>query len=77
MTLHRVSYRILIWGEGVGGKQDDSRMIVAYESMPRHAYVCVPTRGVWGHAPQENFECRSSRIASDTIWDKIVIPVTK
>ena len=25
----------------LGGKQDGSRMIVA----------CVPTRGVWGHAP--------------------------
>ena len=39
----RVSYRILSWG-GV------SRMIVACESMLTHALVCVPTRGVWGHA---------------------------
>ena len=38
-------------------------------------YTCVPTRGVWGHAPppQENFEFRSSQIASDEIWDKIVV----
>ena len=65
----RVSYRSL----SVGGKQDGSRMIVVCESMLTCAYacVCVVTKGVWGHVPQENFEFRSSQIASDTIWDKL------
>ena len=45
-------------------EQDGSRTIVARTSM------CVE---VWGHAPQENFEFRSSQIASDAIWDKIVV----
>ena len=39
----------------VGGKQDDSRVIVARESTLTHTYGCVPTRGVWGHAPLEKF----------------------
>ena len=30
-------------------------MVVACESMLTHAYACVPTRGVWAYAPQENF----------------------
>ena len=34
---------------GEGGKQDDSRMIVACES------VCVPTRGFWGYGPPGKF----------------------
>ena len=29
--------------------------------------------GSGGMLPQENFEFRSSQIASDTIWDKIVV----
>ena len=37
----------------------------------------MPTRGggVLEHPPplQENFEFRSSQIASDVIWDKIVV----
>ena len=37
----------------------------------------MPTRRVWGHAPQENFEGRSSRVASDAIWDKIVVSCDK
>ena len=47
----RFSYRILSWG---GGKQDGSRMIVACE-MHACLNVCVPTRGVWGHAPPGKF----------------------
>ena len=48
-------------GGKTGRQQDDSNV----------QSVCVPTRGVWGHAPQENFEFISSQIASDSIWDKI------
>ena len=63
-----VSYRI--W-------QGSSRMIVACESMLTHTYGCMPTRGVWGHAPPPSprkiFEFRSSQIASDAIWDKITV----
>ena len=33
----------------LGGKQDGSWMIVC-ESTLTHVSVCVPTRGVWGHA---------------------------
>ena len=52
-------------------------MVVACESALMHTYACVPTRGVWGHAPQENFE-----ILSDCFWrnlgqDCCLIPVTK
>ena len=58
----RVSYRILSWEGG----QDGSRMIVA--SVRKHTderiRMCVY---------QENFEFRSSPIASDEIWDKIVV----
>ena len=32
--------------------------------------VCMPTRGVWGHAPPVKF-ILSSQIASDAIRDKI------
>ena len=46
-TVNRVSYRILSWG----GKQGSSRMIIVCESTLTHAYGCVPTWGVWGHAP--------------------------
>ena len=46
-------------------------MTVAHESTL--TYVRVPTTGIWKHAPQENFEFRSSQIASDAIWDKIVV----
>ena len=54
LGMSRVSYGILSWGE----KQDGSRMIVA----------CMATRVVWGHIPPwENFEFRSSQIASDAI----------
>ena len=52
-------------------------MIVVHESTLTHVYACVPTRGVWGHAPPPKdpgkFESRSSHIASDAIWDKIVV----
>ena len=34
--------------------------------------ACVPTWGVWGHAPQENLKFKSSQIASDVIWDKLL-----
>ena len=62
----QVSYRILSWGG-----QDDSRMIVACNAR-LHLCKCVCLlEGVWGHAPQEDFEFRSSQIASDTIWDKL------
>ena len=71
-TIHvtnRVSYRILSWGGGRGeGEKDGSRMTVAHESTL--TYMRVPTRGIWKHAPQENFEFRSSPDAS---WDKIVV----
>ena len=35
--------------------------------------ACMPTRGIWGNAPQENFEFIyiPLRIASDAIWDEI------
>ena len=49
-SVPRIPYRILSWG---WGKQDGSRMIVACESTLTHVSVCVPTRGVWGHAPPE------------------------
>ena len=39
----------------LGGGHGGSRMIVACESMLTHASACVPTRGVWGHAPPEKF----------------------
>ena len=57
-----VSYRILSWegGEG-GGWQDDS-------SMRKHVW---PLGGSGGISPQENFEFRSSQIASDAIWDEL------
>ena len=62
----RVSYRILSWG----GKEDGSRMIVACESI--HTRKCVYLLGgSGGMLPQENFEFRSSQIASDAIWDKL------
>ena len=35
--------------------------------------ACVPFRGVWRHAPHKNVEFRSSQIAADAIWDKIVV----
>ena len=35
--------------------------------------VILSTRGIWGHALQENSEFRSSQIPSGTIWDKIVV----
>ena len=50
---------------GGGGKHGGSRMIVACKSMLTHARP--------GMLPQENFEFRSSQIASDTVWDKIVV----
>ena len=68
LSMNRVLYRIL----SLGGEQDGSKMVVAHESMLM-LYACVPTRGVWGHAPQKNFEFRSYQIASDAIWDKIVV----
>ena len=53
-----------------GGKQDGSRMIVACESIHtrKRAYLLG---GSGGMLPQENFEFRSSQIASDAIWDKL------
>ena len=57
-----VSYRILSWG---AGEQDGSRMIVACKKRG-----CL-LGGSGGMPPsQENFEFRSSQIASDAIWDK-------
>ena len=56
-----------------GGKQGGSRMIVACESTLTHVSVYVPTTGSGSMLPQEDFEFRSSQIASDTIWDKIVV----
>ena len=51
-------------------------MILVCESMLTH----MPTRGSGGMLPhphppppKENFEFRSSQIASDEIWDKIVV----
>ena len=55
-----------------GGEQNGSRMIVACESTLTHAYECVPTRGSGDMPAQENFEFRSSQIASYAIWDKII-----
>ena len=43
-TCSKVSYKILSWRGKIGWQQDDSSV--------RNA--CVPTRGVWGHASQEN-----------------------
>ena len=48
-------------------------MIVACESTLTHVLVYVPTTGSGSMLPQEDFEFRSSQIASDTIWDKIVV----
>ena len=57
-----VSYRILSWG---AEEQDGSRMIVACKKRG-----CL-LGGSGGMPPsQENFEFRSSQIASDAIWDK-------
>ena len=56
VSYSRVSYRILRLG---GGEQDGSRMIVA-------CHACMPTRGIWGMPTQENFDFRSSQIASET-----------
>ena len=76
----RVSYRILSWGGGGGGgggggEQDGSRMIVACSRMHKRACLLGGGGGVWGHAPPpwENFEFRSYQIASDQIWDKIIV----
>ena len=43
--------------ELVGGKEQDDSSVL--------------TRGVWGHALPEKF--RSAQIASDAIWDKIIV----
>ena len=59
---NKVSCRILSWG----GEQDGSMTIVTHESTLMHVQAC-------GACPQENFKFRYSQIASDTIWDKIVV----
>ena len=41
-------------------------MMAACESTLTHAQVCMPIRGIWGHAPPGKFEFRSSQIASGT-----------
>ena len=53
-----------------GQKQVGSRAIVACESMLMH--TCL-LGGSGGMLPRKNFEFRSSQIASDAIWDKIVV----
>ena len=47
-------------------------MIAACESTLTHKCVCL-LGGSRGMPPKENFEFRSSQIASDAIWDKIVV----
>ena len=56
---------------GGGGKHDGSRVIVACESTLTHAKCVCLLGGSGGMPPQENFEFRSSQIASDAIWDKL------
>ena len=74
----RVSYRILSWGGGGG-----ERMIVASVQKHTHAHISMRAyQGGLGACPpppppppllQKNFEFRSSQIASEEIWDKIVV----
>ena len=64
-------------GFELGGEHGGSRMIVAREAHSR-TYKCACLLGGSGGMPpplpsQENFEFRSSQIASDATWDKIVV----
>ena len=50
LYIYRVSYRIFSGGEVI---------VLVCVSTPPHASMCVPPGGgggVWGHAPQENFD---------------------
>ena len=52
-------------------------MVAVWKSTLTHVYACMPTRGVWGHVPPPprkilNLDL-SSQIASDAIWNKIVV----
>ena len=61
-----------------GGGGGGGRMVAVWKSTLTHVYVCMPTRGVWGHVPPPpprkilNLDL-SSQIASDAIWNKIVV----
>ena len=58
---------------GGEGEHGGSRMVVVCERCSRMCKRVYLLGGSGGMLPQENFEFRFSQIASDAIWDKIVV----